>query len=238
MRKKKKIKILVVIVLVILILLMVFVGRNISIISNLSKNAEKTISSINYHQVIYTYNLGDYNKEEIFNLEDRKKIILTQVDGNNISTVTMYANKLSDSNNSQSTYSVNLYAESKEGKRAKLNEKIGFFKDLNNQFETENWWELFKASVFANIKEETFNGKECYYISNFNGPYSETTEGMYVEKDTGLPISVMGYEILNASEVSTDTKKRSPIYEYTYEFNTVTEEDFVEPNVSEYEVED
>lgn len=238
MLKKKAIKILGIILLVILILLIIFIGRNISIISTLSKNAEKTISTTNYHQVVYTYDLGDYSKEEIFNLGDKKKIILTQVDGNNISTVTMYATKVPDSNNSQSTYLVDLYAESKEGKRAKLNEKMGFFEDLNNQFKTENWWELFKASAFTNIKEETFNGKDCYYITNFKGPYSETTNGMYVEKDTGLSISVMGYEILNLDEVSENTKKRLPIYEYTYEFNTVTEEDFGEPNISEYEVQE
>lgn len=238
MQKKKVIKILGIIILIILVLFIIFTARNISIISTLSKNVEKTVNSTNYHITTYTYDLGDYSKEETFVLGNKKKIILTQVVENNISTVTMYANKLQYNNNSQSAYFVNLYAESKEGKRAKLNEKLDFSRDLSNQFKTENWWELLKASVFAKIETTTFNGKECYYIEGFNGPNSETTKGMYVEKDTGLTISVNGSEVEVSEDFSEETKKRLPVYEYTYEFDTVTEDDFVEPNISEYEVQE
>lgn len=55
-------------------------------------------------------------------------------------------------------------------------------------------------------------------------------------KNTSLPISIIGYEVNNSNENSEDSKKRLPIYEYSYEFDTITEEDFIEPNISEYEV--
>ena len=58
-------------------------------------------------------------------------------------------------------------------------------------------------------------------------------EGIYIDKETGLPISCVGYE----TEFTGSGVGRVPATEYKYEFNTVTEEEFVEPNISAYKVE-
>lgn len=222
-----------IVILILLILLIIFIGRNVCIIKKLSDNAEKTMKSTNYHSITYTYDLENYSKEEIFQLGDKKKIILTQLADDSVSTTIMYGTKISNS-----TYLVNIYGESEEGKRAKLNEELGLLENLKNEFYTENWWDLFKTSAIAKINTTKYNGNECYYISNFYGKNSDTKEGMYIDKNTGLPISIMGYEYEITGENQEGTKSRSPIYEYVYEFNTVTEEDFVEPNIEEYELQE
>lgn len=234
MRNKGKI-IMVIVIVTLLILLLIFVGRNVFIIKKLSNNAEKTIKATNYHAITYIYSLGNYSKEEIFKLGDKKKIVLTQLVNDSISTTTMFANKVS---NDETTYLVNIYGESKEGKKAKLNERLGLVDTLKNEFYTGNWWDWLKASALTTIKTTKYNGNECYYISNFNGANSVTREGMYIDKDTGLPISVMGYEYEISNTIQGETTTRFPIFEYVYEFDTVTEDDFIEPNIGEYEVQE
>ena len=235
--KKKGIEILGIIILVILVIMIIYVGRNMFIISKLSNNAEKTIENDNYHIIAYSYNLGDYTKEETFQLGDKKKKIITQVVGNSIETTTMFANKIVSNNDTYDTYLVNIYGETEEGKKAKLNQQIGLGKDLKNNFYTKNWWDLLTSSALTSIKTTKFNGNECYYIFNFKGTYSDSQDGSYINKDIGLPISMMGYEY-KVTDENENSKARSPIVEYVYEFDVVTEEDFIEPNISEYEVQE
>lgn len=219
--KNKGGKVIAIIAVIILIVILLFIGRNILIISKLSDNAEKTIKSNNYHRTTYIYNLGKYSKEEVFQLGDKKKIVLTELKDNKITTTTMFANK------TENAYLVNTYGESNEEKIAQLNQKMGLLgQDLENEFYNENWLNY----ALTSIKTTKFNGEECYYINNFKG------SGIYINKDTGLPISVMGHEYEDLKENQEKYETRSAIYEYLYEFNTVTEEDFVEPNISEYQV--
>ncbi len=219
--KNKGGKVIAIIAVIILIVILLFIGRNILIISKLSDNAEKTIKSTNYHRTTYIYNLGKYSKEEVFQLGDKKKIVLTELKDNKITTTTMFANK------TENAYLVNTYGESNEEKIAQLNQKMGLLgQDLENEFYNENWLNY----ALTSIKTTKFNGEECYYINNFKG------SGIYINKDTGLPISVMGHEYEDLKENQEKYETRSAIYEYLYEFNTVTEEDFVEPNISEYQV--
>lgn len=228
--KKSGVKVLEIVIVIVLLAIILFVGRNMFIVSKLANIAEEKIQVNNYHQIVYSYHLGDYQKEETFKLGDKKKVILTQINEDSISTTTMYGKKIS---NDKDIYSVNIYGESKEGKKAKIAEKMKLVENLKNEFYTENWWDLLTSSAFTSITTTTFNGNQCYYITNFKGKNTDTKEGMYINKDTGLPISIMGYEYESSSKG--EDKIRSSILEYVYEFNTVTEEDFVEPNLNEYQ---
>ena len=91
---------------------------------------------------------------------------------------------------------------------------------------------MFVYSILSSVKDTTFNGEECYYISNFKSVNNNLEEGMYVNKSTGLPISSIAYEYKN----SDGTRGRVPTSDYIYEFNEVKEEEFVEPNIDEYKV--
>ena len=232
-----KMKILQIIILTVILLFITLTLRKIIIISDLSNKAEKTKMATNYHEISYSYDLGNYSKEETFRLDNKKKIIITQLtkDGN-ISTTTMFANKVSNENDSDNMYSVNIYVNSPEGKKAILNKSMEIYDNLQNPFYTENWWQLLKYSVLASIKTTNFNGNQCYYLANFKNPYSYNFEGIYANKETGFPLSTIAYEYKNSNEISDDFPKREPLHEYVLELNIVIESDFSEPNINEYEV--
>ena len=55
---------------------------------------------------------------------------------------------------------------------------------------------------------------------------------MYVNKETGLLISTIASESKNVD----GTTERIAGAEYQFEFGTVTEDDFIEPDISEYKI--
>ena len=202
------------------------------IISDLSNKAEKTITSTNYHKISYSYEQGNYTKSEIFSLGDKKKISISQTTDEGRTTRTMFSTKISE-DEAFDKYLTNIYIETENGKIAQLNKEFGISVDPQNTLYTENFWQLFIYSIPASIRKTRFNGKECYYLSNFEGTYTSCSEGMYIDEETGLLISTIAYEYEN----SDGTRGRVPAGEYIYEFGTVTEADFVEPDISGYEIE-
>lgn len=234
----KKINILKLIISLILVVFIILTARKVIIISSLSKNAENTINTSNYHTVTYSYYLEDYSKTEVFSLGDKKKIITTQRKDNGINKITIFARKNESFNENDNKYIANIYREirdEKDGKIEKgvnLNQEIEIFVNPQNVTKTENYLQLFVYSILSSVKDTTFNGEECYYISNFKSVNNNLEEGMYVNKSTGLPISSIAYEYKNPD----GTRGRVPTSDYIYEFNVVKEEEFVEPNIDEYKV--
>lgn len=220
-----KMKWLKVIILIIVIIFLAVVGRKIFILTNLSNKAEKSITNTNYHRITYSYQKDNVTKTEIFSLENKKKIITTTMTDKGRITKKIYATKNIDS---QNKYLINIYTETENSKTVELNKNMEISVEPQNALYTENWIQLFIYSIPSVIKTTTFNGKECYYIANFQNPYS--SEGMYINKETGLPISTIAYEYKNPD----GTQGRWPAAEYVYEFNIVTEKDFVEPDINEY----
>lgn len=53
-----------------------------------------------------------------------------------------------------------------------------------------------------------------------------------VSKNTGLTLTTLTQEAENSDKVI----EKMPLIDSTYEFNTVTEYDFIEPDISEYEI--
>lgn len=234
----KKINILKLIISLILVVFIILTARKVIIISSLSKNAENTINTSNYHTVTYSYYLEDYSKTEVFSLGDKKKIITTQRKDNGINKITIFARKNESSSENDNKYIANVYREVKDEKNGKiekvvnLNQEIEIFVNPQNVTKTENYLQLFVYSILSSVKDTTFNGEECYYISNFKSVNNNLEEGMYVNKSTGVPISSIAYEYKNPD----GTRGRVPTSDYIYEFNEVKEEEFVEPNIDEYKV--
>lgn len=234
----KKINILKLIILLAIVIFIIITARKVIIISSLSKNAENIINTENYHTVTYSYHLEDYSKTEVFSLGDKKKIMMTQVKDNTVNKITMFAKKSESTNKENDKYIANIYREAKDRKNGKiekvvnLNQEIEIFVNPQNVTKTENYLQLIIYSMLSSIKNTTFNGQECYYISNFKSIDSNLDEGAYINKSTGLPISSIAYEYKN----SDGTRGRVPTSDYVYEFNVVKEEEFVEPNKDEYKI--
>jgi hypothetical protein len=72
-------------------------------------------------------------------------------------------------------------------------------------------------------------------ITNFKGLYTYQYEGgMYINRENGLVISSMESEVDNGQ----GSKTKYPGREVEYEFGTVTEADFIEPDISKYEIQE
>lgn len=226
---RNKLRILKVILILLIVIFIVSVVRKVVIISDLSEKAEEYITSSNYHRITYSYNQENYTKLEVFSLGDKKKIILTNYTDQGRQKTMMFATKDKDDN-----YIANIYTETEEKKIATLNSNMVINAEPQNTMRTKNIWELLIYSIPSSIKKTTFNGNECYYISNFCNGYNYCPEGLYINKDMGLPISTIAYEYKN----SDGTQGRFPATEYVYEFDTVTKDDFIEPNINEYEIQE
>lgn len=229
--KNKIIKIIGIILLIVLIIFIAYIGRNMYIISKLSNNAEETMQSTNYKVTVYNYDLDNYSKEEILVMEDRMKITRTELSGDDVITITTYAKNGEKIDDSSNKYLANMYYDNKEDKKAILNKEISYTRNLENELYTENWWQLFTKSITTSIKSLTFKGKECYYITNFDGPNSNSQESIYIDKDTGMPSCIIENE-----EATDEETMDSSIIEFKYEFDNVTEDDFKEPDINDYEI--
>lgn len=216
-----------IIIITIVVLFVILTGRKILIINDLYDKAEEHINSTNYHSVVHSFASNNYGKTEMYSMGDKKKIIIIQEKEEGRTVTSMYAAKSHDDR-----YNVNVYMESSNGKKTmRLNQDMGIMMDPQNTLYTESWWQLFLYSIPASVRSTTFDGKECYYISNFRNLYSYCPEGSYIDKETGLLISTIAYE----SKDSDGNISRWPATERSYEFGTVTESDFTEPNREEYE---
>lgn len=228
-----KLRLLRIIILILLlgalITFVVSVGRKMIILSDLSHKAEKYESSTNYHLVNYSYNLGDYTKTEVFRLDDRMKMIITKIIDEEKTTITMFGNKKKEELQGMTKYLTNIYIDKKDSKTAILNQDMGMSNSLQNIFlPADNLWHLFNYSIKASITGLKLNGEESYYIANYY------PEGIYINKETGLPINTVAYKYEN----SDGAKSRLEAREYLYEFNRVTEDTFREPSIFQYQVTD
>lgn len=237
---RNKLRVLEIIILIIFIVFVINTGRKIYIIKDLNNKAEEYTSSTNYHRVIYTVDKGNYTKTEIFSLDDKKKIVSTTMssDGKK-KVVIMYGTKIETVPDTQyvktnppiENYKQNIYIETETEKTARLNLDASVSVAPQGAFwGLDNIGQLIVCAITTSINKTTFDGEECYYVTGSTNILSNST--MYVNKDTGLVISVMASEFKDAD----GNILRMPGAEYRFEFGTVTEDDFIEPDISEYEI--
>lgn len=221
--EKKKMRLwkkIMLIILAIILVIILIIARKVLIVTSLQNNVSKYVHSDNYHKTMYGYAQDSYFKSEIFTLGDRKAITITRDSNGNKSVTRIYAN----GNTS------NIYTETQDKKIVSLNTGIQVYEEIQDPLYTENLLERIFASAIASIKSEKCNGKECYLIDNFISGYILSEDGTYIDKETGLDVRTNSIEVINP-----DTGRIvSGLTDCLYEFNTVTEKDLQEPDISQY----
>lgn len=239
---KNKLRILEIILLIIIVAFVVNTGRKVYIITDLNNKAEKYINSTNYHKIVYSLDKGNYTKSEVYSLDNKKKIILTTLteDGKK-EVVTIYGTKIGNAPDTPyamveppiGIYKQNVYKETETEKKVTLNLESEIAVEPQKAFYgIENIKQLIVCAITSSINKTTYDGNKCYYVSGM--PSILLNSSMYVNKDTGLAISLMASEYENPD----GERGRVAGAEYKYEFGTVTEDDFIEPDISEYKIED
>ena len=217
MNKKKVmkiIKIVLIILLVIVVLFLVNAIRNFIIVKELKENFKQYTSYNNYHIKATSYETdGTRVILNYYRKDNKEAVILERNKDETISKILMYNNGTRK----------DVFYDNPQEKKAELNADLIIEVQLYDYFETQTDLQLFGGNMFAQIKKINYNGKECYSLNNSFTPalLSKESNEVYIEKDTGLVVR---------------TNIGSIISEREYEFDTVKDEIFAEPDISQYEL--
>lgn len=211
---KKILKTILIILLVLFVLFLLHSFRNFMIFRKLQKSIEPYLYSTNYHlHSINSQDNGDSIVMDYYKKGSKETSIIERVSEKNPTKISTYIND----------ESVTTYIDTPSEKYVTPNRNIVLSINIYNWCESDNNWQTFLISAFCNIRTSKYNEKDCYIISNFFSPYflyeSFDSNLLYVEKDTGLLLK---------------TQVGSMVSERSYEFNTVNDSFFVQPNINEY----
>ena len=216
-----RLKILKMILAIILIVFIVFIGSKFIIIKSMQSKIKKYKDITNFHTTINTYKGETLELSNIYYKDGKFLTNIKSLNGKDIRQEMI------------NTSEGNLYITSGEDKVAVLGGMIIKTSDtVYNYLETENIAQLIINLLTSNISSVKCNDKDCYKIDNFKSPdilYQEQGLCVYIDKNTGLLVRAeMGERV--GKDVFTI------VIDYSYEFNTVTDDDLKEPNISEYKV--
>ena len=205
-------------ILKILIIFGIHIGRNMIIISSLNNKANNYVSSSNYHKKTTNFNGDNLMIIDTYYKDGKTVTFLRRVTEKEINKISVY----------QSGDITNTYFETGDDKKAQLNQKDAFLvSNIFNYLESNNIFEILIRSVTTNIKTVNCNGKDCYLMTDYfsSDLLTSRNDSAYIDKETGLIIR------MTMSGDSKDT-----VTDYTYEFDTVTDDIFIEPDINEYKI--
>ena len=213
----RKLKSLKIILLIILAIFLIRTGRNMIIMAELANEANEHISSKNYRKISTSYQGDTLSIIDYYFKDGKYVMIMNRLTKNETNKIIAY-------NNGKT---INTYYETGDKKIAKLNAGGLIGVNIINYFESDNILSFIIRSITTNIKNVECNGKECYLVNdNLLG------EVTYIDKETGLIVR-------NNTGVYTNQETKSTtngLQDIRYEFGTVTDEIFIEPNINEYEL--
>lgn len=224
----KKMKALKIVLSLILLAFIIVVGRRTAIIVSLSNKAKEYQKSDNYYARMYQYEGNTIATTEIYHKKEKEVAIDSHWASDGTSSK---LTKYKDENK------INVYIEAENDKVALLDvKKDGTFPMMKavNYMKLNNIFELMLNAITCPVKTTKCNGKECYYFSNWynsNMIVSEGDSGIYIDKETGLPVRAAG------GTVGSNAGIKDVIIDYEFEFDNVKDEDLKEPDVSNYRIE-
>ena len=216
MEKKKIIKnvlkIALIVIAILLVILIIHTIRNYVIVTDLQNKIAEYNDSINYHiKSVVTENNGTIVKMDYYKKDDKQVVFMERMANNEVTKISMY-------NNGERT---DTFIETKDSKIAQLNSGTIMSVGIYNHLENDSKWQTILGCISAKIKSVDYNGKECYIVKEFMSSTSLTFEGAetYIDKETGIFVKSIEAGIVNERE---------------YEFNTVDDSIFTEPDISQY----
>lgn len=213
----KKLKVLKIILLIIFALFIIRTGRNMIIMANLSKKANEHISLTNYRRTSTSYQ-GDSLSIIDYYYKDGKYVMIMNI-------LTKYGNnKITAYNNGEI---INTYYENENGKTAELNSGGLLGIHTINYFEARDPVLFIVRGILNSIKSVECNGKECYLVNE-----NLLREVIYIDKETGLIVrnNTGTYKNQDTDNIT------SRLQDIRYEYGTVTDDIFIEPDIREYEI--
>lgn len=218
---KNKMSVLKTILIVIFILVIIYVGRNMIILCDIQNKANKYYDSNNYHIEMYSYSSTNTSALEVYK-KDNKFMQRTSIyDLGKISDEIL---AYTDGSNGTNVYFISANGKQFGSKSESMETYIN--PSTINYAKTTNLLDFLFKSATSQITTVRCNGKDCYKIDTFGIT-------MYVDKETGLTIRVLN---IATTRKENDTEKReSSVDDIFFEFNEVVDEDFIEPDKTDFE---
>ena len=217
MDKKKIIK---VVLLVLFILLAIFLGiiiRRMIIISDISTKVSKYKDNNNHYEKIITDYNGESKTTSEYYCKGENAVMIVE-------TTTNKSNETKKLTQYFKGETSNSYFDVGTTKLAVLNSNGIPSKILIWNIDyNDNLWNLFYLALITPIKTVEYNGKECYFLDSAELRHS------YIEKETGL--------VLKAIDGKSESEPNS-ISEYEYNFDGVDDSIFIEPDISQYKIQE
>lgn len=211
-------KVILSIVFVALLISVILIVRKMLILSDLKRKNLKYATSSNYKLVMNEYRGNTILYKEQYKKNQKLKVITTIISEVGKDEEIKFINETR-----KNTY-LKGWNDDKAvwlNKEVTNSEEDGIY--LIFSFQITNLKQLFEAALEYKISTENCDRKECYRVKSIqNGiPVIE-----YIEKETGLPI-----RLIHGANL-----KEGSIIEFECEFNKVTDDCFIEPNIAEYEI--
>lgn len=218
-----KLKILKLVLLVIVLAYVGTIGYKFIVIKSMQDKVKQYSNITNFHITKKSYCYDSVITQEAFHKDNNFLV---------------HIKRTSDSAENReiiSTKSGNSYIISGENKVAILNSMtLGVQEKVYNHLETESLGEfLYGLVISSKISSVKCNDKDCYKIENFKVSgiaFPEHGMCVYIDKETGLIVRV------EEGTRDTDGKIYTQVSDYKYEFNTVTDNDLKEPDISEFKI--
>ncbi len=204
-----KMKLLKLILFALVIIYMMVVGRRTFIMFSLSEKAKENQLYHNYYAKLYSYQ-GDklIITETHHEGEDYLTKVTRFVNGNQIQKITYYKKGTEQ-----------LLVTEREGKKYVQNTEtmVGGYVSPRT-YVSDGFLANLQYAFVIGIDSAYCNGKECYVIKG-------TSYERYVDKETGLAVR----EIEKTNKDI--TRQTDTVVDYYYQFNTVTDQDIVKPDM-------
>jgi len=217
-----KLKILKMILLVILISFIGIYGYKFYVIKSMQAKIAEYKDINNFHITKTSYFFNTISVQESFVKDDNYLVHVKVMNSDPTKEIISFKNS-------------NTYMNVGEKKIVFFNSMpIQASEKVYNNLETNSLWELLVGVFTCNITSVKCNDKDCYKIDNFITSellFPEQGYCVYIEKESG--------QIIRAEEGTRDNETGgiyTQVSDYRYEFNTVTDEDLKEPDISEYEI--
>lgn len=205
----KKLNLLKGILIIILIVFIAVIARRTVIMVSLANKAEEIRRSDNYYAKLHSYQGDTLTVTESYhNGEDY------------LTTMNWFSTQ--DGNRKLIFYQKGeekIFLSEINGEKHELNpEQIQGMEVKPITYVLEDFWSNLQCAFVVGIKSTYCNGRECYLL--VGDGYER-----YIDKETGL--------VIRSIEKSTDDVKRETdfIVDYEYQFNQVTGDDLVRPNI-------
>ena len=218
-----KLKFLKIILLAIVLVYVGTIGYKFIVIKSMQNKIEQYSDITNFHITKKSYCYDAVTTQEAFHKDNNFLVHIKRTAEN------------AENREIISTKNGNNYIIAGDTKVATMNSMtLGVQEKVYNFLETENIGEfLYGLVISSRISSVKCNDKDCYKIENFKVSgivFPEYGMCVYIDKETGL--------IVRIEEGTRDTngKMYTQVSDYKYEFNTVTDEDLKEPDISEYKV--